>query len=463
MPENSPTPEDFEVIADTLMPPAPPAPAFQHVFLERSVPRNLRQTFLRHYNSCPRSAYLMLKYEGLDQTPAMVRGSAAHEVFRRATLEAMEQNEPMIPPDVVKILVDEVLAELPVPFEEHDYVREACFRWASEVAFDPSMVVACETLFELEVGDWRVRARVDFAELLEDDKALLIRDYKTSRAAPPYDEVARKSPDGRLVAKNFQLILYALLLHFGVPVREEPCPNCSDGSVTQDVCCRRFLETGECCNFPVRGVEACETCDGRGVIETPDPFPIADTARRFDLEFVYPGIEDREGKMVRRPLTMDHLELTEYRASLEGLVARVAKSEQTGDWPAVVSDAACSECPASVDCPIPYEVRDHRGVVNTPEQASEAAMVLDRLKATTRSMQTELRNFAKAHGGSFRVGPNKVMELVYTESESLDRDALRLALESGEPVDWQQFVTPKGRTDFKSRDLTAEEQEAGDV
>jgi len=259
--------------------------------------------------------------------------------------------------------------------------------------------------------------------------------------------VARKSSDGRLVAKNFQLILYALLLHFGVPVREESiaCEDC-DGTGFADH-------------------EGCETCGDTGKIvrEIPDPFPIADTARRFDLEFVYPGIEDREGKMVRRPLTMDLLELTEYRASLEGLVARVAKSEQTGDWPAVVSDAACGECPASSECPIPFEVRDHRGVVNTPEQASEAAMVLDRLKATTRSMQTELRNFAKAHGGSFRVGPNKVMELVYTESESLDRDALRLALESGEPVDWQQFVTAKGRTDFKSRDLTAEEQEAGDV
>jgi len=439
-----PTPEDFEVLADALMPPAPPAPAFQPVFLERPVPRNLRQTFLRHFNSCPRSAYLMLKYEGLDQTPAMVRGSAAHEVFRRATLEAMEQNEPMIPPDVVKILVDEVLADLPVPFEEHDYVREACFRWASEVAFDPGMVIACETLFQLQVGDWTVRARVDFAELLEDDKALLIRDYKTSRAAPPYDEVARKSSDGRLVAKNFQLILYALLLHFGVPVREEKCFRCRESEGWR---------------------ASCEDCGGTGVHEIPDPFPIADTARRFDLEFVYPGIEDREGKMVRRPLTMDLLELTEYRASLEGLVARVAKSEQTGDWPAVVSDAACGECPASSECPIPYEVRDHRGVVNTPEQASEAAMVLDRLKATTRSMQTELRNFAKAHGGSFRVGPNKVMELVYTESESFDREGFFAAMRNPgvEPVDIEDYVRVKGRTDFKSRDLTAEEREAGDV
>jgi hypothetical protein len=427
MPDNAdyggPNMEDFEVIADTLMPPAPPAPAFQPVFLERPVPRNLRQTFLRHFNSCPRSAYLMLKYEGLDQTPAMVRGSAAHEVFRRATLEAMEQNEPMIPPDVVKILVDEVLAELPVPFEEHDALREQAFRWASEVAFDPHMIVACETLFQLQVGDWMVRARVDFAELLEDDKALLIRDYKTSRAAPPYDEVARKSSDGRLVAKNFQLILYALLLHFGVPVREE------------------IDENGE-------------------IREVADPFPIADTARRFDLEFVYPGIEDREGKMVRRPLTMDHLELTEYRASLEGLVARVAKSEQTGDWPAVVSDAACSECPASAECPIPYEVRDHRGVVNTPEQASEAAMVLDRLKATTRSMQTELRNFAKAHGGSFRVGPNKVMELQHSEYDTFDVKGFLAAPGGADPTD---FISTRSRTDFKSRDLTAEEQEAGDV
>jgi hypothetical protein len=316
-------------------------------------------------------------------------------------------------------LADEVLGEFPVPLEQHDYVREMAFRWASEVAFDPGYVVACETLFEWPIGEWKVRARIDFAEILEGGHALLIRDYKSSRAAPPWDEVARKMPDGRLVAKNFQLVLYALVMAFGAPVRED--------------------ESGE----------------------TPEPFSIAKGVNRFDLEFVYPGIEDREGKMVRRPLTLDRLELEEYRTSVEGLVGRVRRAEQSGDWPAVTSDAACSECPAPGECPIPQEVRNWRGRINTPEQASEAAMVLDRQKAELRAAQTELRNFAKETGESIRFG-GKVMELVYAESEQLDKDALFAALSRGETVDWGDYISVKGRTDFKARDLTADEREAQD-
>src|SRR4029078_7649247 len=113
--------------------------------------------------------------------------------------------------------------------------------------------------------------------------------------APPYDEVARKSSDGRLVAKNFQLILYALLLHFGVPVREEECPDCVDGTV------RYAVDEGGEPIAPLsqmRGTVdwemdfACGECGGARVREIPYPFPIASTPRRFDLEFVYPGIED---------------------------------------------------------------------------------------------------------------------------------------------------------------------------
>jgi len=432
---DDPSLEDFEVIADALV----PRSQFQPVHLDRPLPRTLRQTWLRHFNNCPRSAFLASKYEGMDNTPAMARGSAAHEVFKRATALAVSRGEPMVPPDVVKSLLDDVLAEYPVPLEEHDYVREMAYRWAAEVTFDPGMVVALESLFELRVGEWRVRARIDFAESLDDDRTLLIRDYKSSRAAPPYEEIARRSADGRLVAKNFQLVLYALLMHFGVPVREEPCPEC------KAVGCR---PPEEC---------TCISCDGSGVRETPEPFPIAARAQRFDLEFVYPGLEDREGRMVRRPVTLERLELEEYRSSLEGLIARVERSEQTGDWPAVVSDAACGECPAPADCPIPYEVRDYRGVVNTPEQAADSAMVLDRMKATVRSMQTELRNWAKVNG-SIRYG-QKVMELVYAESESFD---WRAFLEAQDP-DPAEYTKVKGRTDFKARDLTADELEGQDV
>jgi hypothetical protein len=393
--------------------------AFKPVFLDEPLDRRLRQTWLRHFNNCPRSAFLAVMYEGKSSTPEMMRGTAAHEIFARATRLAMEMGEATIPPDVVKTLADEVLGEFPVPLEQHDYVREMAFRWASEVAFDPGYVVACETLFEWPIGEWKVRARIDFAEILEGGHALLIRDYKSSRAAPPWDEVARKMPDGRLVAKNFQLVLYALVMAFGAPVRED--------------------ESGE----------------------TPEPFSIAKGVNRFDLEFVYPGIEDREGKMVRRPLTLDRLELEEYRTSVEGLVGRVRRAEQSGDWPAVTSDAACSECPAPGECPIPQEVRNWRGRINTPEQASEAAMVLDRQKAELRAAQTELRNFAKETGESIRFG-GKVMELVYAESEQLDKDALFAALSRGETVDWGDYISVKGRTDFKARDLTADEREAQD-
>ena len=175
-----PTDEDLHLLADMA---ATPASGFRPVVLDAPLDRTLRQTWLRHYNGCPRSAYLASKYEGLDSTAAMQRGSAAHAIFAKATRLAMEMNEPIVPPDVVKTLVDEVLAEYAVPFEEHDYIREMAFRWGSEAAFDPQMIVACESLFEMQVGDWKVRARIDFAELIENDRVIVIRDYKSSRGA----------------------------------------------------------------------------------------------------------------------------------------------------------------------------------------------------------------------------------------------------------------------------------------
>jgi len=391
--------------------------SFKPVHLDAPLPRTLRQTWLRHFNLCPRSAFLASKYADSMTTAAMARGTAVHEIFARSTAHALSTQEAVIPPDVVKTVVDEVLAEQSVPFEEHDGIREMAWRWATEFAMDPDSVVAVETLFQLQVGDWTVRARVDFAELLEDGKALLIRDYKTSRAAPPFDEVARKV-GGRLVAKNFQLVLYALLVAFGVPVRE-----------THRV----------------------------GGEETPEPFGVAPHARDFHMEFVYPGLENAEGRMVTRPVELDMLELAEYRSSLEGLVTRVVNSESSGHWPAVVSDAACGECPAPGECPIPQEVRNWRGRINTMEQAGEAAMVLDRQKAELRAAQTELRNFAKANG-SIRSG-GRVWELVYSEHEEVaDKEAFFAAVDRGERVDRSEFMRTKGRTDFRARDLTVEEQ-----
>jgi hypothetical protein len=393
---------------------------FQPVTLPKSLDGRASQTFLRHYALCPRSGYLYALHKGLESTAEMQRGSALHAVLERSIQTTMDQGEQFIPGELVKVIVGEVLAdpEFAVPLEEHDYLREMAWRWASEFSMDPHNVIALETLFELDIAGWKVRCRIDFAESVEEDRAVRVEDYKSSRAAPPYEEISRKRPDGTRAAKNFQLVLYALALAFGVPVRED---------------------------------------DG---VETPEPFPVASTADRFDLEFVYPGIENREEKMLRRPVSLTRAELDEYRVSLEGVVRRVEHSEETGDWPAVVSDEACSICPAAQECPIPRELRDHRGTINTLEECAEALEVLHREQQEIRARQSEIRRFVKDRG-PVRFG-DMVAEIGHTVAETIrDKDGMfeaqDRAVRFGEPFDRSAWLKVEDRFPLVKRDLTADE------
>lgn len=398
---------------------------FQPVHLpnDRRLDDRASQTFLRHYQGCSRSGFLYAKYKGEASTVELVRGRAVHEILERATNLALTQDELYVPPDIVKVIVNEVLAEQQVPFVEHDYIRECAYRWAASIAFPPAdQVLAVERLLVMDVGGYEVRMKVDYAEMLEAGAAVHVVDYKSARAMPAQEEIARRRPDGTLSAKSFQLVLYALGLRFGVPVR-------------------------------------VEEHDGERV-EIREPFPLAERAQRFDLDFVFPGIEVG-GEMGRRSMSLTPLELEEYRASLEALLVNVRRSEETGDWPAVVSDAACGECPSRPECPIPRELRDHRGTINTLGEAAEAAQVLEREKAEHRARQAELRSFAKANGGAVPFG-KKVWELVTSESERIgDKDALFAAVERarlyGEEFERSRFVKAVTRTDFVSRDMTVEE------
>jgi hypothetical protein len=205
--------------------------------------------------------------------------------------------------------------------------------------------------------------------------------------------------------------------------------------------------------------------DGR---EVPEPFPVASRAQSFELSFVYPAIEDKAGKMLTRDVTLSRLELEEYRASLEATLLRLGESERTGDWPAIQSDAACGECPASSLCPIPAELRDHRGTITTLEQAQEAAEVLDRRDAINAAVRKEIKAFAKAHETPVRYGADKVMEFGYTESVRIaDKDAMWAEMERavrfGEPFDRERHVKVVRSTPFKVRTLSADElaEEAG--
>jgi hypothetical protein len=414
-----------------------------HLPADRRLNGKASQTFLRHFNGCPRSGYLYALHKGEAQTADMIRGSAIHEILARATQLAVDEGEPMIPGELVKVEVDKVFAEMPVPVEQHDYVRECVWRWASETAFDPPAVIAVERLIVMQLEGFEVRMKVDYADLLEDGAAAHVVDYKSSRSMPQQEEVARRRPaDGSLMAKNFQLVLYALGLAYGVPVRVEECAECAG--------------TGR-----VFGRD-CSACRGSGHVEIHEPFPLAGRAQRFDLEFVYPGIEDKStGLMQRRAMSLTRLELEEYLLSLTALLKRVRAAEESGDWPAVVSDAACSECPAPSMCPIPAELRDHRGTINSHEQAAEALEVLDRRKAVDAAIRREVKAFAK-HNGSVRWGADRVSEFVSTFAEEIkDREGMfasvERAVDFGEPFDRSVWVREKHGTSFRDRTLSADE------
>jgi hypothetical protein len=163
-----------------------------HLPADRRLNGKASQTFLRHLNACPRSGYLYALHKGEAQTADMIRGSAIHEILARATQLAVDRGEGVIPGEIVKVLVDEVFAEMPVPVEQHDYVRECVWRWASETAFDPPAVIAVERLIVMQLEGFEVRMKVDYAALLEDGAAVHVVDYKSSRSMPQQEEVARK-------------------------------------------------------------------------------------------------------------------------------------------------------------------------------------------------------------------------------------------------------------------------------
>ncbi len=427
------------------------ASGYRQVMVAPHLERKVSMTMLRHYQACPRSGYLYSKYRGLGTSANLVRGSALHLALERALEAMVGQGEAMIPGDLMKSIVAEVLGELPVPISEHDYIRESAYRWAEEFTIDPSQVLAVEQLVVLELGGWNVRCKIDYAEARAGGMVVYVADWKSSRAAPAYEEIARRCPDGSLAGKGFQLILYALALAYGKPVRVASleCDACSGTGGHDD------------------DLGLCPLCNGDGTVreEIVEPFPLAAGAERFDLELVFPGMERSDGTMVRREVSLSRLELGEYRESLIGLLNRLAASERDGDWPAILSDEACSECPAKNECPIPLELHDHAGLINTAQDAAEASLVVEREGDRLAALRKELKAWAKGHEDvEIRYGRDKAWRFVVSESTRIDDkdamfDAVERARELGEPFDRSKFVRETVSTNFKPVTLTPEELE----
>lgn len=379
-----------------------------HLPEDRALNDRISLTGLRHYANCPRSGYLYAKYKGEARTDAMVRGSAFHEVADRAVRLMLSQDEEKIPAEVAKALVAEVLAEMPVRVEDHDNLREMAYRFANEWVVKPKDAVACETLFVVELAGWKVRCRIDYAEVKGD--RCYIADYKTSRAAPSYEDISRKRPDGTRAAKNFQLIMYAIALAFGYPVRIEDCGACQDGTTMVYGGGYKEYESD------------CPECDGKGYIEHVEPFGVADRPQTFDLELVFPAI-DIDGKMLRRGVSLTRLELIEYRDSVVSVLARLRASEAEGDWPAVVSDAGCMECPAEGECPIPRAVRSPVEALSSEAEAVEASVLFHALKREQAGRRKEIKRFVKENGETLRFGADREWRFVPVERKREDGSA----------------------------------------
>jgi hypothetical protein len=421
---------------------------FAPVFLpEGRVPRDrMSATFGRAFNVCPRAAFLYQLHKGGASTHPMERGSALHRVLELATVAAIERGEPRIPPEVVKAIVNEVLADPAywTPFEEHDYIRESCYRWAEETEIIPEQVVAVETLFVLAVDGFEVRCKIDLAELVDGGKTCRVRDYKSSRSLPSFEDIGRKRPDGSIAAKDYQLVLYGLALAFGTPIRFEACAICGGRG------------------FGMKNL--CPNCSGRGVVEVLEPFGVATLAQQFELSYVYPGIKTSDGTMAHRDVSLTRLELHEYMDSLRAQVAQVRHSVDTGDWPASYG-SHCVECPASSECPIPVELRKHAGTINTVEQAAEAAEQLAREKDEHAARRKELIAFVKALPEGerrLRYGRDQVLYVGYEEKTTIpDReamwDAVDRALRGEEPFDRSRFVRKSNSTPIKDGRLSEEE------
>ena len=205
-------------------------------------------------------------------------------------------------------------------------------------------------------------------------------------------------------------------------------------------------------------------CGGSGVVEMPGE-QVARGCPEAIAELVFPGIKTQDGLMLRRTMGLTRLEMLEYRESLEALLGRVNACVETGDWPATLSDPGCAECPCKPACPIPRELRDYRGTINTVDEARVALerRYVERLQSL--ALGREIKAFAKAQGGApIRYGRDRVAEFVVREATAIsDRDAMFAALAAGVELDEVKaaFVRTSTGTSFAERELTDDElQEA---
>lgn len=370
------------------------------------VPDKVGQTFLKYEDRCPRSAYLYLKFRGGPGAHALARGEAFHDFAARATATLIANDEPSIPQDVARSILDEVLTDridLVIPAAERDALRAMAWNWSAATSIDPSQIVLVEQLMTWEVGGFTIRGRIDLA--LDEDGVLSIPDYKTSFNVPPQDDF-----EG-----DFQTQLYGALIAFG------------------------------------------ETADGER---------IGAGFQRFRFANVFPRyLREDDGTLATRSFERTREDLVNLRSDVETQLARLRRAIESGKWPAIPG-THCSECPAAHECPLPIAFRPESEVPESIEEAQRLAEWRFTEKRRMERVGKRLKAFAEREGVVIPIGSKRYLGFNVLMGERMKRKvldesgakldgkvALRLgiegAVEYGHPFDWDDYFEPYTTTKFE--------------
>ena len=455
-------------------------------------PSRLSQTMLRHFANCRHSAYLYLKFRGGPGSHQMERGTALHRVAERMGKEALETGEPTVPHELVREIVNEVVADpdILIAPSEIDGLHVQAYHLAQALAFDPETLVGIERKVVMEIGGWRIVGKIDVAWVVELTAG--VRDYKTTMNLPDNSAWGPGiTDDGKKRIRRFlfQALLYALLLKYGRPVSR--CDTCEgrgyaatdcgfcggkpvgdaatwlDGKPRPAAACPRCGETSEW----------CVDCDGAG--EIIEDTPLAPRAEKFDVGEWYPAYmyEDDQGaqRLVERSTVIELPELENHRRWLEALVGKVDHAFESGEWPAVPG-SHCNECPAQRLCPIPAVLRERAFdpetgeviVVDSNEAARAALALRDRLNADAAELWEQAK--AWADQGNVIVVGDQVYEFQPQTTKSVKKkggnrtdwdgflEAIEHAASTGEPFPVEKWIKETTSTRFKKRALRPDEK-----
>lgn len=395
-------------------------------------PERFRQSLLNRANGCKRSAYLYAKYGGGRPAIELDFGSAAHFFFERAMSDLIAQGEASLyaPAEgedpvaaarevasLTAAMVDEVLREhpelsVPIAHETHsvDHLREIAYHWAIAQDVDPRTVMGLEQMFILDTPSGiPVTGKVDLHLLLRDG-VFGVEDYKTGFNVPAQSEFEAL----------LQLKLYALMALVGNPVEVR------DGEWV------RLPPLGEGVNY-VRG------------------------------RMLYPRLKPDEDGLRKREVLFTRQQLMDWQHDSDGLVEDLAARFGMTDDPdrawrfPAVAGSWCNECPCKPECPLPAQLRDHAGTVNTRDDAAEALGSVLRSRAGADALMKEVRSWARRNG-AVRVGDLEFDWRDTVKHDPIDYEALEQAVyeaaQFGKPFEAGLFIRTRTTQSFTKKKLS---------